>query len=948
MVTKQKLFSVFFLISLLLFSSIIECSHKVSKIKKVKNRLNSRMKKAGVKIQTSVDCSATSITSVNGSCLNMNPSGLNNYMPSDFSAAWSILGSIISTKIPAGPTICFGDFKGDAFQSNEDLGTDLCNTIPVESDGTFGVIGLAISSLPCSAVTTDISMCIAFDKCGTFALAFNGGLPGCIAGATATATGVLAGVGAAASAISDSIANFSIGFSIGRRFTTDIRIAYRDGDKIHSGVVTTYGHIFADIGVNLPTDFIKIGSKDLGDYFSLAADILLLIDFGDVDTVVNQAINTMKNMKLSEAKTLLSTLAKSGPELTLSVTGVLTLNLNDLTSGILTDLSFTLASSNILLTGGSGRSGMEAGVYFRIGSDIVSDLVNSLIGVVSNFSDIFTDLGFSDISIPSVGIELGLFFTKSALGFQFTFVGFTIKCMFLYSGSDFSCSINAKIFTIIAEAINYVIREAVQFFDKTGRIISTKTKQAFKEAAQAISSSVKKSVGYVKNSAGQLISIGSEAFTDLKNQFEEDLKWLKNGYKNAAKRAVKVLSVASKIVSKKAELIACEIKYLTNKKKRKKCKRSVVSKYDNDSNDDIDTCPNYEYKFTSFSSDQSGNIYALTSHTLDCGSNELLNSFRMERSGSNIRYRYKCITVPSLGTCATYKSSGYDPDYSDLTHTADTLAKSQASCKTGYGINKLTVIKSSTNKVKYEYDCCLVNNVSSCSSSQSTNEDIIDNSILYLDRVLADAGQYRYFQSIKLNNVGDSQMNYSYDSCGISDSVVNTYDTGCNDEGSGSIFYLDRHEVSCGQGNGLRSFGLERDSYQIHYSYKCVYNPDSIDSNDCTINYTSWNSIRSGKPKESLNYLDRHSLKCSSDRIITSFLLERSSSDSIRYKYNCCKATLKNCTLKSTGWTDGGNWQAYYLDRQVVDSTNFNVIQHFELDTDDGNVRYKYTSCELA
>ena len=145
----------------------------------------------------------------------------------------------------------------------------------------------------------------------------------------------------------------------------------------------------------------------------------------------------------------------------------------------------------------------------------------------------------------------------------------------------------------------------------------------------------------------------------------------------------------------------------------------------------------------------------------------------------------------------------------------------------------------------------------------------------------------------------------------------------------------------------MRSFGLERDSSQIHYSYKCVNYPDSISSDDCVVNYTSWNSIRSGSPKSSLNYLDRLSLNCSSDRVMTYFKLERNSYDKIRYKYTCCKANVKNCVLKNTGWTDGGDWQAYYLDRQLVDATGSRAIQHFELDTHKGNIRYLYTSCDL-
>lgn len=945
---KNSLNNAIFIIVLLLCAHMIDGSRKL----KTQSSINSRMKKAKIKVRSStgIDCSATSIMGVNGTCVNMNPTGLNNYMPSDFSAAWKILGSVISAQIPAGPVMCFGDFNGGAFQTSEDLGSNLCNTIPVVSDGSFGVIGLSVSSIPCG-VLTDVAMCVTFDKCGTFAIAFNGGVPACLTFYGGLYTGVVAGIGAAASAIADTVQNFSIGFSIGRQYSVDIRLAYRDGSKIHSGTVTTYGHIFADIGLGFPTDFMKIGTKDLSEYFSLTADILFLIDFGDVDTVASSAINTIKTMNLSNAKSLLSTIVKSGPELTLNASGVLTLNLYDLTEGVLCDFAFTLASASILLTGGSGRSGLEGGIYFRISSDFVSDLVNSLLGVFDNFSEVFEDLGFGGISVPKAGIELGFFLTKTAMGFQFTFVGFTVKCILVISGFKFSCAINAKIFSIIADALNYVIKEVAVFFSDSGRVIATKTKQAFKTASKAISENVKKGVGYVKNSSGALIAIGSDAFTDLKNEFEEDLKWIKNGYKNAAKRTTKVLSQVSNVAKKKAEIILCNTKYLLNKKKRKKCKNSVRSKYDNDSNSSTDSCPNYEYRYTSWVDDQDGKLIAPTFHTMDCSNYEFINYMRMERNGSNIRYRFKCVKVENSGACYYPSSAEFSPNTTSAYSNVDAWFGPSMVCKDGYGIKKIKhVYNSTTGKYRYDYSCCLaaVTGITvTCDSMQTTNEDMISNSSLNLDRLWVDAGEHRFLKSIKLNDIGDGQFNYTYESCTINDSVITQFDTGCNDEGSGSVYYLDRHEVTCDTGKALNYVRLRRDSYQIHYEYKCVNNKNSITSS-CTTYYTTWNDIRSGKPKSSLNYLDRHNMKCPTGTVMSKFNFERSSSDKIRYAYDCCIATVTNCVTKTTGWTDGGDWEVYYLDRQTIDATGTKVFQQLSLDTDDGNVRYYYTACDLA
>jgi len=924
--------------------NVIDCSNKIKNTNKSNANVKSRLEKAKIKIRkTGVDCSATKIMGIDGTCINKNPSALNSYMPSDFSLAWGILQPVISHNFPAGPQMCFGDFRGSAFDENEDLGTDLCNTIPVEEDGYFGVIGISVPQLPCGALT-DVNMCVAFDKCGTFALAFNGGVPACLTFYAGAFTGVVAAAGAAASTIADTVGNFSIGISIGRRFTTDVRVAYRDGDNVHSDTITTYGHIFVDIGINLPTDFLKFGKKDLSQYFSLSADILFLLDFGDVDTVVNSMINSIKTMTKDSAKTLLNSIIKSGAELTLNIDGVLTLGLEDMTGGILADFSFTLASATVLLTGGSGRSGLEAGIYFRLSSNIISDMINSLTGVMNGFSDIFAKLGFDDIQIPSVGIELGLFISTSAFGFQFTFVGFVVKCMFVYNGSHFSCSINAKIFTLILEGLNFVFKQAAKFFDQTGKIIATKVAADFKAATKAISQGVKQSVGFVKNSAGALVKLGTEQFTDLKNEFEENLKWLKNGYKNASTRASKVLGEVANVAKKKAEILACDVKYVLNKKKRRKCKNKVKDKYDNDSNNKILSCSDNEYKFTTFTDVDSGNVYKLISHAMTCDSNQFISEFKLERKDSTMRYRYKCVTLPSITSTCYTGTTAANIVSSDYYHSAHYLDRHSVACKDGYALNDIALKSDTTGKIYYAFTCCSFP-VDSCDWNETQNEDRGDNSTFNLDRLYVNAGDYRLLAGFKLQSPGDEQWNYTYKSCGTTSNVKTSYDTGCNDDGDGSIFYLDRHEVSCGKGNAVNSFIMKREDGTIRYNYYCIYKPDSI-STDCTTYTTPENSTKSGDSTHSTHYLDRHDVNCPDNTVLNYFKLMRNSSK-IYYKYTCCKATINTCTEWYTSWKDGGNYQNYYLDRQDVNATGSNVLGRFWMDTDDGNWRYKIQSCSL-
>jgi hypothetical protein len=937
-----------FFIALILLSHMLDCSMKV----KTNTRLRARMRKAGIKVksETGLDCSATSILGKSGSCINLNPAGLNNYMPSDFSPAWSVLGPVISKTFPAGPQFCYGDFKGSAFDENEDLSSDLCNTIPVETGGTFGVIGTSLSGLPCGA-PTDASMCITFDKCGTFAIAFNPGVPACIAYYGGAYSGVIAAMGAAASLVGDVVGNFSLGFSLGRRFSTDVRLAYRDGDKVHSGTITTYGHLFLDVGIEFPTDFLKFGKRDLSSYFSLSADILFLIDFGDVDTVATSMINTLKNANKNTAKTLLKSIVSAGYELTMNIDGTLTLGLEDMTKGILCDFSFTLASATVLLTGGSGRSGLEAGVYFRLGSNFISDMINSLQGIVDNFSDIFSKLGMGSFTLPSVGIELGLFLTTSAFGFQFTALGFTFKCMFLYDSADFSCAINAKIFTMIMDGLNFVFKNAAKFFDKTGSIIATKTAAEFKAATKVISKRVKESVGYVKNSAGTLVKLGSAAFTDLKNEFDENLKWMKNGYKNATKRASKVLSQVANVAKKKAELAACDLKYALNKRKKKKCKNSVKDKYDNDSNNQTLGCPSNEYEYTSFTSDGNGAVLNLANHTMDCGSGKFINEFKLERKDSNLRYRYKCVypnQTSTNPTCVIKKTLEQITNTFDPTHSADFLDQHTVKCDSGFGLNKVVLKRSTstTSNIYYEYTCCTIPQ-DSCTDMETQNGDRGDKSTYNLDQLDVDAGKNRILSGFKLNNIGDEQWNYSYQSCGVLDKVNTYFDSGCDDDGDGSIFYLDRHTVDCGKGNLINQFQLRRESETIRYDYTCVYSKSISDT--CTIHKTPVNDTKSGDSTHSAHYLDRHDVTCPTGYGLSKFELQRSGSRDIYYEYTCCQASFSSCTDQTTSTQDGGNHQTYYLDRQNVDATGFNALSRFKLNNNSkGDWSYSIKVCKLS
>jgi hypothetical protein len=541
-------------------------------------------------------------------------------------------------------------------------------------------------------------------------------------------------------------------------------------------------------------------------------------------------------------------------------------------------------------------------------------------------------------------LELGLFITASSFGFQFSYIGFVFKCIYLYSEKHLSCDVNSKIFSMIIEGVNYVIREVTEFFSNTGRVIATKTVTSVLAAAKEISTGIKTSVGYLKNYSGVLVDITTDAFLDLKNQFEEELKWLKNGFKNYSKRVAKVISKAANIALKKTELTACEVKYIFNRKKKKKCKDKVRDKYDNDSNNDISLCSS-EYNYTSLGDDGDGSIYQLANHTIDCGTGKLLSSFKLERSGDKMRYRYKCVEDKDDTNYCVIKTTTSNVVNSDYFHSINYLDRHTLDCSDGYAIRKVQLIKSGS-QIYFSYSCCKAS-LNYCSYNETKNEDRGDKSTHYLDRLEVNAGNFRVLKGFKFNSSGDEQMNYSYTSCGISTKAKTTFSTDCNDDANGSIYGLTDHYISCPPGSAVSRFQLKRVDDDIRYDYYCVYSP-YIYPTLCKDYTTPVNSVKSGDSGHSAHYLDRHTVDCPDNTVLTKFGLNRNSDDKIYYSYNCCSAKLSSCADEVTSKTDSGDKETYYLDRQNVDTGNYAVLNSFKLNSDGDNYTYSYRECALS
>jgi hypothetical protein len=119
-----------------------------------------------------------------------------------------------------------------------------------------------------------------------------------------------------------------------------------------------------------------------------------------------------------------------------------------------------------------------------------------------------------------------------------------------------------------------------------------------------------------------------------------------------------------------------------------------------------------------------------------------------------------------------------------------------------------------------------------------------------------------------------------------------------NDDGAGSIFFLDRHSVYCDKGEAMQGFKLSTyPNNKIGYILRCQKH-SAVSSTDSYEDQTPWNDTDNDSNSSS-QYLDRHYLKCKEGYGIQQFKFLRHEK-MIRYWYKCVKVSSEKCESKTT------------------------------------------------
>jgi hypothetical protein len=537
-----------FVLFLICINSIVECSLKLEKIKKVElKRTHTQFKSAYTfPGQPSTNSKCNKGFGFDGMCLGDAAELINFKVPDIIINSWNNnIMPILSRANPSLPfDACLGDFDGKVLANDQSkLSSFECHTIPYEESSTMGVFGFSLKNMPCG-IPTDFQMCLTFDRCGTVGIAVNGGSVKCLAFAT--------GIGALISEVGSMIDYISFSFSLNKKLTQKLEIPVFYNNRFGVKQVQTKGHFYMGMGLKLPSDFIRIGGLNMDKFFKISVSASLLIDFGNSINSVQSIVTDITKNKGNGAS-IVKNIMKSGAEVSLRGEGKIKINLESLTKGVIPNLTFTVGSLNILITTGGGESGLPTGLYIRLNVNIVKGLFDLLKKINGHFAGVMSAVG-SFLKLDNIGdVEGSIAITSVGLGFEFRGASITMLCYYKLDTNTGSCKMNSQIFTMILEAGKWVIKQAQKLFDEAGKEIMKVTAEVGKFASQT---------------AKQAVKIASKAVEEAQKTAEIAAKEAESVAKMASRQAAKVAVNSAKQVANTAKQSVGFLKKAANKVKK--------------------------------------------------------------------------------------------------------------------------------------------------------------------------------------------------------------------------------------------------------------------------------------------------------------------------------------------------------------------------------------------
>ena len=171
--------------------------------------------------------------------------------------------------------------------------------------------------------------------------------------------------------------------------------------------------------------------------------------------------------------------------------------------------------------------------------------------------------------------------------------------------------------------------------------------------------------------------------------------------------------------------------------------------------------------------------------------------------------------------------------------------------------------------------------------------------------------------------------------------LENPTQTVLEDSGNGNAVFLDRHNIDC-ENNAINRMKLNitSDGKQMKYDFTCSGGDGGF--SNFTNNATTPSDIGGGNTV----LLDRHTIDCGKDGVIKQMRLNNLGDNTIQYEYNCLKSDKPlTCTDHNTNYDLDGNGRSEYLDRHDIKCPSDKVLSKLKLTRNGDKYRYDYTCC---
>lgn len=366
-------------------------------------------------------------------------------------------------------SVAYGDFTATELKdTNGPLASFNCNYFPIDSESTYGVIAYKGDRFPCGDdVNQSLNMCLIFDQCGTIAISTDGDSVKCLSG--------ISDLGDALLNAGDYIHNTSFGLSFRQRFPKYLFLGKinKEINEFDSIRVSHRGNVFFSIKGSLPDDLpYRIGSKLIKDIFDIdSPELKLSFSFGE-----NEIENARLNIS-NDRRGFLKWITSLGLEFAIQATGKVTLKLDELTYGLLPDLTFDVKTLDSIITSGMGATGLPLGIYIYFRAQDTTNLPEIEQRFFNHFKAILNFAGYlqAESEFDNQAIYTIFEFSIDAMGIKFYGKNYEMKCLMTFNPFRTNCYFKKAVITflLVAAAVGYkwVVKKVEEFVDYTGNKI---------------------------------------------------------------------------------------------------------------------------------------------------------------------------------------------------------------------------------------------------------------------------------------------------------------------------------------------------------------------------------------------------------------------------------------------------------------------------------------------